>query len=81
MTVHTHPVPAEADTVVAVEVAVTQAQVIQVVIIVVTVEVEVQAVTQVLQIPLVHPVLPNQVPQQDNLKVQQDLQTLNKTIF
>jgi hypothetical protein len=80
MTVHTHPVPAEADTVVAVEVAVTQAQVIQVVVLV-TVEVEVQAVTQVLQIPLVHPVLPNQVPQQDNLKVQQDLQTLNKTIF
>ena len=62
------------------EVAVTQAQVIQVVVLV-TVEVEVQAVTQVLQIPLVHPVLPNQVPQQDNLKVQQDLQTLNKTIF
>jgi hypothetical protein len=80
MTVHTHPVPAEADTVVAVEVAVTQAQVIQVVVLV-TVEVEVQAVTQVLQIPLVNPVLPNQVPQQDNLKVQQDLQTLNKTIF
>jgi hypothetical protein len=80
MTVHTHPVPAEADTVVAVEVAVTQAQVIQVVVLV-TVEVEVQAVTQVIQIPLVHPVLPNQVPQQDNLKVQQDLQTLNKTIF